>query len=282
MRPPGSDDNCPHGHTFPELVAVMKRLLGPGGCPWDREQDLHTLKPYLLEETYEVVDAIERGSPAEHCDELGDLLMQVVFQCELRNAEGAFGVDDVVRAIVDKLVRRHPHVFAEASADTADKVLAQWSRIKERERREKGEPRAGDAAPNAAVDRALSGVPLAMPALARAQQLTRRAANVGFDWPDVASCRDKLDEEIRELDRAIADGDHAAAEAEIGDLLFAAVNLARKLRCDAEGALRTAVGRFVSRFEYIEDRLQELGTTAREASLEQLDALWEEAKIRGM
>lgn len=282
MCPPESSENQPAGASFPELVAVMKRLLAPDGCPWDREQDLQSLRPYLVEETYEVLEALERGTSAEHCDELGDLLMHIVFHAELRSAAGEFTIDDVVRSIVDKLVRRHPHVFGEASADSSEKVLAQWNRIKEAEREDRARGESSPALPASRAPSALDGVPIGMPALARAQQLTKRAAHVGFDWPDVGSCRDKLTEELAELDRAIAAGDAPVVEAELGDVLFAAVNLARKLHCDAESALRGTVARFVERFEYIEAQLQSRGLSVREASLEEMDALWDRAKARGL
>ena len=262
------------GHTFSELVEVMRRLLGPDGCPWDQKQTLASLKPYLVEECYEVLDAIDRDQPGEHCDELGDLLMQIVFHCEIRRNQGAFDVDDSIAAIVAKLIRRHPHVFAEASADTADKVAAQWNEIKARERREQD----GDDH----VERALAGVPMAMPALARAQQLTHRAASVGFDWPDATSCRSKLSEEVEELDEAIASGDREAIAAELGDVIFAAVNLGRKLGCDAETAVRGTNARFVARFEFIEDELARSGGNSREATLAELDELWDRAKAAGL
>jgi MazG family protein len=240
----------------------MKRLLAPDGCPWDREQTLHTLKSYLLEETYEVLEAIEQGTPAEHCEELGDLLMQIVFQSELRTAEGAFGIDDVVRGIADKLRRRHPHVFGDVKLETAGQVLDQWSRLKEKEK-----PR-----------RTLDGVPQALPALTRAHTLSERAAAVGFDWPDAAGARAKVAEEIVEIDEAMKGGDAAALEHELGDLFFAAVSLARKLNVDPEAALRAANRRFSTRFEYIEDRLRERGKTPRDSNLDEMDALWDEAK----
>jgi len=243
----------------------MRRLLAPDGCPWDREQTLVTLKPFLLEETYEVLDALEHGSPADHCEELGDLLMQIVFQAELRTGEGAFTIDDVVKAIADKLVRRHPHVFGEVKLDTAGQVLDQWAKLKEKEK-----PR-----------RTLDGVPRALPALLRAQRLSERAAQVGFDWPDVAGARAKVDEELGEIDRARVAGVRDELEHEIGDLLFAAVSLARKLEVDPETALRKTVDRFQRRFEYIEDRLSERGKKPRDSDLAEMDALWDEAKRDG-
>ena len=240
----------------------MKKLLAPDGCPWDREQTLGSLKSYLIEETYEVLEAIEEGTPAEHCEELGDLLMQIVFQAELRAAEGRFDIDDVVRGIKDKLVRRHPHVFGDVKLSTSGEVLDQWSKLKEKEK-----PR-----------RTLDGLPKTLPALTRAHKLSERAAAVGFDWPDAAGARAKVVEEMAEIDHAAVTGDPAALEHEIGDLLFAAVSLARKHRVDPEAALRAANGRFSSRFEYIEDRLRERGKSPRDSDLDEMDALWEEAK----
>ncbi|HEY8145189.1 MAG TPA: nucleoside triphosphate pyrophosphohydrolase [Kofleriaceae bacterium] len=259
------------GESLASLVDIMRRLLAPDGCPWDREQTLESLRPYLVEETFEVLEALETGTPAQHCEELGDLLMQIVFQAALREGEGAFAIDDVVQGIADKLVRRHPHVFADARADTPDEVLVQWEEIKRREKAAKAE--AGAAPP-----RILSGVPLSLPALSRAHQVSSKAARVGFDWPDAQGCRDKLSEELEEIDRAMASGDRAAIEHEIGDLLFAAVSLARKLGLDAEGALRACTRRFTDRFAYIEDRLRERGVAPAESSLEEMDALWTEAK----
>ena len=276
MGSPKIEDSQP-GSSLAELVAVMRRLLAPDGCPWDREQTLDSLRPYLIEETYEVIDAIERGTAVDHCEELGDLLMHIVFQAELRAAAGEFGIDQVVRTIVDKLIRRHPHVFGDASANTPDKVLAQWGRIKETERRDK----VATAETPREVS-ALDGVPLGMPALARARVLSDRAARVGFDWPEVAPCREKLDEELEELDQAIARHDSAAIEAELGDLLFAAVNLGRKLDCDAEGALRLTLARFLDRFHFIEETLRNQGKSVRETSLEEMDELWDQAKAEGL
>jgi len=250
------------GETLPDLVAVMKRLLAPDGCPWDREQTLETLKPFLLEETYEVLEAMEPEQAKEHCEELGDLLMQIVFQAELRTQEGAFGIDDVIRGIAAKLQRRHPHVFGETKLETSEQVLEQWGKIKETEKQR----------------RTLDGIPFAMPALARAFRISERAAAVGFDWPDVTGSRAKIAEELEELDQAISAGEPDAIREELGDLLFAVVNLARKLETDAEGALRGAIDKFVTRFEFIEDRLKELGRGPRQSSLTEMDAFWNDAK----
>jgi MazG family protein len=268
-----SKDRPPQGASLADLVAIMHRLLSPDGCPWDREQTLASLRHFLVEETFEVLEALETGTPAQHCEELGDLLMQIVFQAALREKEGAFAIDDVVAGISDKLVRRHPHVFGDARADNADQVLVQWEEIKRREK-------AASAEAGAGPPRTLAGVPLSLPALSRAHQVSAKAARVGFDWPDAQGCRDKVGEELDEIDRAIASGDRAAIEHEIGDLLFAAVSLARKLGVDAEAALRACTRRFTDRFAFIEDRLRERGTSPAQSNLEEMDALWNQAKER--
>jgi MazG family protein len=263
------------GASLAELCDIMRRLLAPDGCPWDREQTLESLRPYLIEEAFEVLEAIETGTPAEHCEELGDLLMNIVFHAALREQEGAFTIDDVVRSISDKLVRRHPHVFAEAQAESAEQVVVQWEEIKRRERSTKAEASGAGAT---AAPRTLAGVPLALPALARAQQISSRASRVGFDWPDASGCREKIAEELDELDRAMATRDREEIEHELGDLLFGVVSLARKLGCDAEAALRQCTRRFTERFEYIEDRLRERGRAPAESDLAEMDSLWDEAK----
>ena len=259
------------GSSLSRLVAIMDRLLAPDGCPWDREQTLDSLRPFLLEETYEVLDALERGDAAHHCEELGDLLMQIVFQSALRRAEGAFAIDDVVASISDKLVRRHPHVFADASGvETPAQVLAQWDQIKAAEKKAKA---AGGEAP-----RTLDGVPRGLPALARAQQLGSKAGKVGFDWPGYEGSLGKVREEVDEIAEAAAAGDAAAAHHELGDLLFATVNLARKLGLDAETALHDASARFTRRFGFIEDRLREIGKAPADSDLTEMDQLWDAAK----
>lgn len=261
------------GRTFPRLVELMQRLLAPDGCPWDREQSFATLRRYVLEEACEVIDAIDSGDRKELCAELGDLLLQVVFQAELARAEGAFGPDDVIAAICQKLVRRHPHVFADESADNADEVLQNWERIKAAERAQQGKARG-----------VLGGVPRSLPALTRAQRVGEKVARVGFDWPDARGSRAKVDEELRELDRALASGDHGAIEEELGDVLFALGNLARHAGVDAEGALRRTIDKFTRRFEHVERRVIERHggwpTTAAgdTLTLEELDGYWDEAK----
>jgi MazG family protein len=259
------------GSSLARLVAIMDRLLAPDGCPWDREQTLTSLRPFLLEETYEVLDALDRGSPADHCEELGDLLMQIVFQSALRRGEGHFAIDDVVAGISDKLVRRHPHVFADASAETSAEVLAQWDQIKAQEK-------AAKAAKAVAPARVLDGVPRALPALARAQQLGSKAGKVGFDWPGYEGSLGKVREEVEEIAEAAAAKDAEASHRELGDLLFAVVNLARKLGVDAELALHDASGRFTKRFGFIEDRLREGGRSPADSDLAEMDRLWDDAK----
>jgi tetrapyrrole methylase family protein / MazG family protein len=251
------------------LLDIMARLRAPDGCPWDREQTLESLRPYLLEETYEVLEAIDHGDPVDHCEELGDLLLQIVFQAQLAREAGRFGFADVADAISSKLVSRHPHVFApRADGPTdAEGVMRQWVELKREEKKAKGKGTS-----------VLHGVPRELPALARAERLTEKASRVGFDWPDAAGARAKVDEELGELDRAIAAGDRAAVEDELGDALFAMANLARKLGLSPEEALRGAVGRFVSRFEHVERSLERAGVAPGRASLEEMDRLWEEAK----
>lgn len=249
------------------LLSIMERLRGPQGCPWDREQTLRSLRPYVLEETYEVLEAIDAGDAREHCAELGDLLLQIVFQAQLRREEGAFEFADVADAISDKLVSRHPHVFGDADAKDAEAVLKQWAALKREERKKKG---AGLSV--------LEGVPKEMPALARADRLTEKASRIGFDWPDAAGAREKVAEELGELDEAMTQGDGDAIEHELGDLLFAVANLSRKLGVAPEEALRGTLSRFVARFTHVERELARRGVGHGEATLAEMDAIWNEAK----
>jgi MazG family protein len=249
------------------LLAIMARLRGPGGCPWDREQTLATLRPYLLEETYEVLEAIDDGDPREHCAELGDLLLQIVFQSQLTKEAGQFAFEDVAEGISNKLVSRHPHVFGDSDVKDAAGVLAQWAQLKRKENAAKGKGKS-----------VLEGVPRELPALARAERLTEKASRIGFDWPDASGARAKIAEELAELDDAIASGDRRHVEHELGDVLFAVANLARKLALPPEEALRGAVGRFIERFEHVERGLERAGIPHGSATLEQMDALWDEAK----
>ena len=251
------------GENLPRLVEVMRSLLAPGGCPWDREQSLETLRQYVIEEAFEVVDAIDQGSPKALREELGDLLLQIVFQSELARAQGWFVIDEVIDGIVDKLVRRHPHVFGDAEADDASGALAQWEKLKKAEKKDRG---------------ALDGVPVALPSLLRAVRVGEKASAVGYDWPDAGGPRKKIDEELGELDRAVAEGDAAAAEAELGDVLFSLASFARKRGMDPEAALRGALDRFSARFGEAERRARDAGRSLDEMDEAELDRLWEEAK----
>lgn len=250
------------------LERIMDRLLAPGGCPWDRRQSLDSLKGYLLEETYEVLEAMDEADPAHHREELGDLLFQVVFQAALRARQGAFTLADVVEGIAEKLVRRHPHVFGSERAADAEAVRHRWEAIKREETLEaQGRRR-----------RTLEGVPAALPALLRAQRLGQKAAGVGFDWDGPEGARAKVAEELRELDEAVAGGDRVAVAHEAGDLLAAVASWARLLGVDAEDALRGANRRFESRFVHVEDRLRAQGRAPEDASLDELESYWQEAK----
>lgn len=255
--------------AFDELVRIMARLRGPGGCPWDREQTHASIKPYLIEEAYEVAEAIEHADPKELCSELGDLMLQVVFHAQMAAEDDRFTIVDVLRAINEKLVRRHPHVFADTEVSGTADVLRNWSRIKaeERERRE---------------DRsALAGVPRAMPALLRAQRLGEKAAHVGFDWKDVTGVLEKVAEEVAELKSAVASGNREEAGAEIGDLLLALTSLARHLEVSAEEMCARSADRFTARFRSMEEKLAAEGRDVHSATAEEMDALWEEAKRGG-
>jgi MazG family protein len=254
------------GAEVTKLVGLMQRLLAPDGCPWDREQTLETLVPYLVEETYEVVDALATGDVDDHREELGDLLLQIAFQSELRFAEGKFGIDDVARGIVAKLVHRHPHVFGDVVAKDADAVLANWAKLKAKEKAKKGK------------HGALDGVPQSAPALLRATRTGEKAGAVGFDWPDADGPRAKIDEELGEFDEARRGGNQGRMQEELGDLLFATVNLARKLGLDAEQALRDATDRFARRFGHLERTLAGQGRAVADAPADEQDRLWEAAK----
>lgn len=292
-EPPGAGDSDRGGARFGDLVAVMARLRGEGGCPWDREQTPASLKPYIIEEAYELLDAIDGlglaarttapdaekgdlGRPDDRAlahfrEELGDLLLQVVFQAEIAARLGWFTIGDVAAATVAKLVRRHPHVFADRSVSGPREVLANWEAIKLAERQARSGSRAS----------ALAGVPRELPALLRAQRLTEKAARVGFDWPDLPGVLAKVDEERGELAEALAAGDARRVADEFGDLLFALVNLGRFLGASAEEALRAATGRFVARFEAMEERLAREGRDVTSADPAELDRLWEAAKRAG-
>ncbi|PZP84909.1 MAG: nucleoside triphosphate pyrophosphohydrolase [Azospirillum brasilense] len=253
-------------HTA-QLLAIMARLRDPnGGCPWDLEQDFSTIAPYTIEEAYEVADAIARGDMQELQGELGDLLLQVVFHSQMAGEKGLFDFEAVAQSINDKMIRRHPHVFSQEEITTAQQQTGNWERIKQAERKEKQK------------GRVLDDVPAALPALMRAQKLQKRAARVGFDWPDVAGVLDKLHEELDEARAAIASGDRAHIAEEIGDLLFSVVNLARFMDVDAEDALRAANQKFTRRFEAVEDGVAASGNAWDATTLDEMEALWKQAK----
>jgi len=277
-----------------ELLNIMAMLRdGELGCPWDLEQSIRSLVPFTIEEVYEVVDAIERDDMVDLEDELGDLLFQVVFYAQLAKEQGLFTFADIANGISAKLVRRHPHVFPGGKVEefgkrqeiSSDQVVVNWEQIKEQERAEKKAKRGTEQV--AVASSVLDDVPRALPALERARKLQKRAARVGFDWPDVGPVIDKLKEEIAELEQAIANSSgHETATAEIqrelGDVLFSAVNLARHLGEEPEVALRTANIRFEERFRWIEMALQRQGKKLQNASLAELDSLWDEAKASGL
>jgi MazG family protein len=251
------------GEKFERLVAIMARLRAPGGCPWDREQSFDTIKPYLLEETYEVLEAIDKHDWPSLADELGDLLLQAVFFAQMASEENKFSIDNSIDAIVHKLIRRHPHVFADGSAKTADDVKRRWDEIKADEKKSKGEPARG----------LLESVPRNLPALVEAQQISSKAAGVGFDWENAEQVLDKLNEELDELSSARRGGSREDLEGEIGDLLFVLVNLARFMKVDPEQALRKTNAKFRSRFAHVEE-----GVTLPGATIDEMEALWQEAK----
>ncbi len=252
---------------FGELLEVMAQLRSESGCPWDKEQTHISLKPCLLEETYELLDALDDGDPQKLKEELGDVLLQVVFHSQIAAEENRFTAKDVIAQLTDKLIRRHPYVFAgePIPQDTAA-VLKQRLQIKTSERKD-GESKS-----------ALGNVPKAMPALARAQSITRRASHLGFDWPNIGPVWGKVEEEIRELKSAAESGDKTRTGEELGDLLFSLVNLARFLDVEAEEILAQTVARLTRRFHYIETKLQQADKSFDQSSLEEMDRLWEEAK----
>jgi len=261
-----ADDDGPLGDLSP-LLAIMARLRDPErGCPWDREQDFASIAPYTIEEAYEVDEAIRAGDLDALRDELGDLLFQTVFHARMAEECGAFDFDDVIASVVDKMVRRHPHVFGGADIQTAEAQTVSWEALKASERKHKA--KAG----------VLDDVPAALPALMRAQKLQKRAARVGFDWPSSDEVLAKISEEAHELAEAAKSGDPEQIADEIGDLIFVAVNLARKLGADAEEALRRTNAKFERRFRFIEQELEKRGKMPAESTLEEMDALWNAAK----
>lgn len=260
---------------FDELVSVMARLRAPGGCPWDAEQTYQSLSQYLLEEAYETFDAIqaagESGDTAHLVEELGDLLLQVVFHSTIAAERGDFTIDDVARGVTQKLILRHPHVFGDARLERAQDVLDNWDTLKANERKASGKA-------EKTVESILDDVPVHFPALLEALKVTKKAAKVGFDWDAVEPIFEKLGEEVDELKAAIGDGQKADIEEEIGDLLFVVVNLARHLDVEPETALKRTNRKFRARFKFIEDNLKEKGRSAEEANPDEMEELWNAAK----
>ena len=259
-------DDAPCLPNVRRLIGIMARLRAQGGCPWDREQDHRSLKPYLIEECHEFLEAVDRGDDADMAEELGDILLQIVFHSRIAEEGKSFTFDDVAARISDKMERRHPHVFADANVDDAAGVVQQWDRIK---REEKG---------GAASHSALAGVPASLPALHKAQEVQKRAARVGFDWPEVDGVIAKIDEEVAEVKAALAEDDAERVHSEIGDLLFAVVNLCRFAGAHAEDVLNVAVRRFATRFREVEERVSRTGRHLEDCDLEELDAVWDEVK----
>ncbi|WP_281183978.1 nucleoside triphosphate pyrophosphohydrolase [Trichlorobacter lovleyi] len=252
---------------FNQVMSIMRRLRAPGGCPWDAEQSHESLKRYLLEESYEVLEAIDSGSDELLKEELGDLLLQPVFHAAIAEERGAFTIEDVLASLSDKLIRRHPHVFGDQVITDSEAQVANWEKIK---KAEKGEERRS----------ALSGIPPHLPALMKAQKITEKASRVGFDWEHVDQVMAKVLEELHEFEEAMEQGRQDRMEAELGDLLFAIVNLGRFLALDPEEALRKTIARFQNRFSYIEERLHANERHLQDASLDEMEALWVEAKSR--
>lgn len=279
-----------HRTAIEKLVALMEMLRDKEfGCPWDLEQSIESLIPYTLEEAYEVVDAIDRQNMVDLEDELGDLLFQVVFYAQIANESKLFSFDDVANAITTKLIRRHPHVFPEGEVTnfgskpelSPDQVVVNWEAIKQIEKEEK-RAKSPTTIESNDIPSALDDVPVAAPALDRARKIQKRVATVGFDWPELKPVLAKLKEEIGELEEAIESGESAQIEAELGDVLFATVNVARHTKTDPEIALRGANKRFESRFKWIEANLARREKSVAEVNLEELDQLWEQAKANGL
>jgi MazG family protein len=283
------------GERFERAVEIMARLRAPGGCPWDREQSFDTIKPYTLEETYEVLEAIDNRDWKELTGELGDLLLQVLFYSQMAREEGHFSIDDVLERLANKLVDRHPHVFGEVKADTPAEVLRNWEALKaqEKEKKKRAEAGGGTNATDADAPSVLSGVSSKMPALLEAHKLSSRAAHVGFDWPEIEGLFSKLEEETQELrdelkdlpvkresvGRGIAGAElRERLEDEVGDLLFVLVNIARYLSLDPESALRKTNRKFKRRFQWMEERLRANGRGPAQASMDELEELWQRAK----
>jgi MazG family protein len=267
----------PTGPAFAKLVAIMARLRAPGGCPWDREQTHATLRTYLIEEAYEVLDALDSTDDVKFAEELGDVLLQVLFHAQIASEEGRFAITDVIREIYEKMIRRHPHVFGEKRAKDAAEVLRNWEIIKQEERRNKSGQSAAEPKPVSILD----GVPRTLPALLEGLQLTRKAARIGFDWHNVDGIFEKLTEEAIELRHALDKKESPSRiESEVGDILFVAVNLARVLNIDPEIAMKKASSKFSRRFHEMERLAHQQGTTLAEIPRPQMESFWEQSKLQ--
>jgi MazG family protein len=289
------------GDRFERAVSIMARLRAPGGCPWDREQTFDSIKPYTLEETYEVLEAIDNRDWDELPGELGDLLLQVLFYAQMAKEEGTFAIDDVLDRLSNKLINRHPHVFGNVEANTSAQVLRNWEAIKAEEKKKRLADGGGKSARPPEPESILSGIPRGVPALLEAHKLSSKAAHVGFDWPNIGGLFEKLDEETRELrheveqipppgpvpvgrgiagakEQSVPDDLRQRLEGEVGDLLFVLVNIARYLSVDPEQALRKTNKKFRRRFQYVERNLKAQGTSPEHASLDDMEALWQQSK----
>jgi tetrapyrrole methylase family protein/MazG family protein len=254
---------------FNNLLKIMSKLRGKKGCPWDKEQTRESLKPFIIEEAYEVIEAIDEKSPEKLKEELGDLLLQVVFHAQLAKEKKEFDMEDILTTLEEKLIRRHPHVFGDVSYEDAKEVLIQWEKIKKEEKA------------NIERESMLDSVPKELPALLRAHRLQDKASRVGFDWKHIDDVFAKVEEEIREFKGAVKDKKADEIEDELGDIFFALVNVARFLEINPEDALRKTISKFISRFRYIEEKAKEAGRELSDMTLEEMDKFWEEAKIKG-
>ena len=252
-------------HTFKDMVELMRTLLSPAGCPWDREQTLESLKPYILEETYEVLEAIDKASASQLKEELGDLLFQIVFCAELMNQISPYDINDVIQEITEKMKRRHPHVFGEKAVKDSNEVVEQWQRIKEKET---------PSSPKSLLD----GIPKSLPALLKTHQIGQRVARVGFDWPNIGQLIEKIEEELKEFVDSLTEEERERVEEEFGDLLFSVTHLGRFLDLNAEAVLQKANARFTKRFHFMEEEAQKKQLPLENHSREELEALWEKAK----
>ncbi len=255
-------------NTFQSLIDLMARLRGPGGCPWDRKQTTDSLKPFLIEECYEVVDALDEGAPDKIKEELGDLLFQIMFHARIAEEQGQFTIDDVISGSVEKMVRRHPHVFGDAQLSTDKDVLANWEQIKQKEKTHQERKSV------------LEGVPKHLPSLLRAHSLQERAARVGFDWSKIDEALPKLDEEMAEFKTSLKQKDAAGIEEELGDIFFMLVNISRFLGVNPDAALRKTISKFIHRFRYIEEHAADAGRTLNEMTLEEMEMLWQKSKTK--